>query len=37
MTVMYKSGAAKTTIVSASGKRLQFSIPATGRATVVSP
>ena len=34
--VMYNSGGAKTTIVSASGKKLQFSMPGSGWATVVS-
>jgi len=36
VTVMYNAGAAKTTIVSASGKRFQFSMPGGGWATVVS-
>jgi glucosylceramidase len=36
VTVMYNAGAAKTTIVSASGKRFQFSMPGSGWATVVS-
>jgi len=36
VTIMYNSGAAKTTIVSAGGKKMQFMIPATGWATVTS-
>jgi glucosylceramidase len=36
VTVMYNSGGAKTTIVSASGKKFQFSMPGSGWATVVS-
>jgi len=36
VTVMYNAGAAKTTVVSASGKRFQFSMPGSGWATVVS-
>jgi glucosylceramidase len=34
--VMYNSGAAKTAIVSVGGKLLQFALPGTGWATVVS-
>jgi glucosylceramidase len=35
VTVMYNSGAAKTSIVSAAGKKVSFSMPGTGWATVV--
>ena len=35
VTVMYNSGGAKTSIVSAAGKKVSFSMPGTGWATVV--
>jgi glucosylceramidase len=35
--VMYNSGAAKTMIMAAAGKKLQFAMPGNGWATVVSP
>jgi glucosylceramidase len=37
VTVLYNSGAAKTVIVAAGGKKVQFAMPATGWATVVTP
>jgi hypothetical protein len=34
--VLYNSGAAKTVTVAAAGKKLQFAMPASGWATIVT-